>query len=96
MVQPQGYQWLPEWKSFLCEIETGYSDKAGSRSVVGSLPHKVAKAIMSRKFFLFQTNSLGTHGAHSEKPKQQEMAWDENRAPLAPTLGGEAGMDSRV
>lgn len=44
-------------------IETGYSDKPGSRRVVSSLPHDVAKKIVSKKVFLFRTNSLGTHGA---------------------------------
>ena len=45
------------------EIETGHSGKSGSRRVVRSLPHNMAKAIMSKKVFLFRTNSLGTHGA---------------------------------
>lgn len=44
------------------EFQPGYSGKSGSRRVVGSLPHEAAKAIMSKKVFLFRTNLLGTHG----------------------------------
>lgn len=39
---------------------------------------------------------VGNSWSHTGKLKQQEVAWDENRAPLAPALGGEAGMDSLV
>lgn len=38
--------------------------------------------------------SVGNSGSYTGKPKQQEAAWDEKRALLAPVLGGETRMDS--
>lgn len=75
----------------ISETETSCSSKSGLGRLVGSLLHYVDQEGIS-----ILDKFVGNSGSYTGKSKQQEAAWDEKRAPLAPMLGGETRMDSLI
>lgn len=76
------------------ETETGCSSKSG----LGRLEEFIAAwcGKGDQEGISISDKFVGNSWSYTGKPEQGEAAWDENRVPLAPVLGGETRMDSLI